>query len=98
MSNYRYTWRHSWGWTGWYLKRGRVVAALRQAWGALILGDDGEACQFCGRAYLLWHAPDALWMTVMGSKAGLSCPGCFDRRASRLGLVLRWRPLEVRYE
>jgi hypothetical protein len=59
--NYRYTLKWGWGWIAYYLRHRRFVAALRQVYWALIRGYDGEACQQCGRVYVLWRASDDLW-------------------------------------
>lgn len=64
---------------------------LRLLWADFIrhgmLGSSGEMCQDCGRPMgIIWHAEDALWVEVVGSRAGLLCPRCFDRRSKDLGL------------
>lgn len=92
---------HGWRWVGWYLRHGRLLAALRQFVGAYVLGDDGERCQDCGRSYVLWHADDDLYDLVTGRSSngapasGLFCPSCFDRMAGRRGIDLRWIPKEI---
>jgi len=91
MSNYAYTWRHGWNWIASYVRAGHVVAVLRQIYWVLIRGDDGEACWFCGRPYMLWYAPDDLWAEFSGN-SGLCCPSCFDKRAERAGVALHWKP------
>jgi hypothetical protein len=93
------TW-NGWRWAGWYVRRRRWSAALRQLWSAYVLGKDGEACQLCGRDYLLWHADDDLYGLVTrrwprpGGECGggLFCLACFDRLADEQGLDLKWRP------
>jgi hypothetical protein len=53
-----------------------------------------EFCKDCGRRQpLVWWADDALWLEVMGSIGGVACPECFDRRALRAGISLRWQPV-----
>jgi hypothetical protein len=97
--DYRYAWRNGWRWVGWFLRYHRLIAAARQAWLAYVRGYISETCERCGRAYFLWHAPDDLWSQVTGHPqregdiaAGLYCPACFDRKADRLGITLKWRP------
>ena len=53
-----------------------------------------EFCDDCGvRQPLTWTADDALWERVSGKKeGGVLCPKCFDRRASEMGLFIRWIP------
>lgn len=95
-----YAAQNGWRWVAWYVRRGRLVAALRQAWLAYVWGYDGEACQACGRSYPLWHAYDDLYGRVTGrwskpdgeSASGLFCIGCFDRMAEAKGITLKWRP------
>lgn len=60
-----------------------------------IIGHNSETCQKCGRRYLLWFAEHDLWDAVIGHYNGLRCPKCFDKEASRLGLVLEWNPSVV---
>jgi hypothetical protein len=66
-------------------------ARWRERWLRYVWRYDGEHCQLCGRSYVLWWAYDALYADVAQS-LGLLCPSCFDRRAGKEGLVLRWRP------
>lgn len=90
---YRYTLRYGWKWIWEDLRwRHAPVVALRTFYWAILRGHDGETCQFCGRRYVLWHAPNSLWREIMGSSAGLSCPNCFDRRCERRGVWLHWQP------
>lgn len=54
-----------------------------------------EFCQECGRTTdLVWWAPDALWLELTGERhgGGVRCTACFDRTATRRGIILRWRP------
>ena len=91
--NYAYTWRWGWKWVWFYIRwRPNPAAVVRQIYWTFVRGYQGEACQFCGRPYVLWGAPDALWIEVMGSPGGLSCPSCFDRRADKRGVCLYWTP------
>lgn len=55
---------------------------------------DGERCHDCNKRYdrTIWHAPDDLWLRIMGGEGGLLCPPCFDDRCKSLGLFLIWRP------
>jgi hypothetical protein len=92
-------------WNGWHwaletARIGGAVAALRVLWDAYARGHNGETCQRCGRAYLLWWADDALYATVTGYTprvgdlmGGLFCLACFDRMAERKGIILSWKPL-----
>jgi hypothetical protein len=94
----RYAAINGWRWVGWYLRRGRVVAALRQAWGAYVEGDDRARCQDCGQGYPAWRASDHLFGLVTGrwrrqdgeSASGVFCPGCFDRMAVAKGIDNVW--------
>lgn len=91
-TDYGYAWRHGWGWIAYYVRFGRLIAALRQTYHVLFRGYIGEACQFCGRRYVLWHAPNAIWNEVIGDSSGLSCPSCFDQRCAERGIWLHWTP------
>lgn len=98
---------NGWRWTARFVREGKLLAAVRQAWAAFIEGHDGETCQECGRRYLLWHAADDLYGRVTGRwpkpwddgsgqsevASGLFCPACFDRLASARGIALRWYPM-----
>ncbi len=102
MTSYRYAWANGWRWASWYLPR-RLRAALRVLWSAYVRGYIGEACQECGRTYLLWHADDDLYGDVTGrwpypdgeAASGLFCLDCFDRMAERRGIGLRWVPTQL---
>lgn len=51
-----------------------------------------EFCHDCGvRQPLVWWADDALYREICGGK-GVLCPECFNKRAHRLGILLRWMP------
>jgi len=55
-----------------------------------------EYCRECGcRQPLVWTASDPLWAVVSGNGdlSGVLCPRCFDRRAVKAGLFLRWIPI-----
>lgn len=79
------------------LRRHHALAAkLRDLWH---IAYGGETCEFCGKRYFLWWCPDnALYALVMGKPdvrpyaGGLCCPGCFDKRADAVGIVLEWNP------
>jgi hypothetical protein len=97
--DYLYAWKNGPRWAWEYLRyRGRIVGFLRTIWYSLILGHKGEACQECGRPYLLWWAENEVYDDVTGlvAKAGYSpglfCLNCFDRKAERKGICLRWKP------
>ena len=102
--DYRYAWRNGPRWAMWYLRRRRIVAAVRTLWWTLVRGHISEACQDCGRPYLFWHAVDDLYGRVTGRwpfpdgecATGLFCLDCFDRMAERRGISLRWIPTELR--
>lgn len=99
---------NGWRWTAQFVREGKPVAALRQAWAAYVRGHDGETCQECGRSYFLWHADDDLYGRVTGKwpkpwgdgsgrsevAGGLFCPACFDRLGSEKGITLMWRPAQ----
>lgn len=54
-----------------------------------------EFCHDCGRRQpIVWWADDELWKFVTGryDEGGVLCPVCFDRRATRLGILLHWTP------
>jgi hypothetical protein len=103
MIDYHYGWTNGWRWAAWFLRHGRLLAALRQLIAVYVTGYIGETCERCGRRYFLWHAPDDLWTRVTGHvqddppqlAAGLWCADCFDRAAQRLGIDLRWTPKEL---
>lgn len=70
---------------------GRVRAAFKKALACVypII----EFCHDCGITQpVVWHAHDWLWERVTGSPYGVLCPACFDRRAFRLGFLLKWKP------
>jgi len=100
MTDYLYAWRNGPRWALRYLRRGRVVAALRQLWWRLVRGYIGEGCRDCGRPYLLWHARDDLYGRVTGfwpypdgeAGGGPFCPACFTDRAEALGIMVIWQP------
>jgi hypothetical protein len=49
-------------------------------------------CGNCGRDDPVWHAPNDLWNTVVGSEAGTLCPTCFIDLAEERGVVpTAWR-------
>jgi hypothetical protein len=101
-----YAFRNGWRWVGWFLRRGKIVAAIREAWDAYVRGHDGETCQECGRPYLFWHARDDLYGQVTGrwpipwsdgsgrseAATGQFCPACFTRMAKAKGLTIIWQP------
>ena len=68
------------------------VALVRIAWDCLVRGYYGEACQVCGRRYVLWRADDALYARVLGNNRGLFCPSCFDAKARAKGVNMMWTP------
>jgi len=107
-ADYAYAWKNGPRWAFEFLRyrKGRgisygmaVLGFLRTLWLTLVCGHICEACQECGRAYLLWWAPDDLYATVTGLEKrggsyspGLFCLDCFDRKARRKGIHLRWKP------
>lgn len=56
-----------------------------------VLFEGGERCQDCGRGYVLWRAPDDLYVRVHGSGHGLLCPACFARQARVRGIIVEFR-------
>lgn len=50
-----------------------------------------EFCHSCGvKQPVIWSVRDELWQTVTGSRNGVLCPTCFDKKAWEHGLMLRW--------
>jgi len=108
MSDYAYAWKNGprWAWEFLYYRKGRSISLgasfigfLRTLWLTLACGHISETCQECGKPYLLWWAPDDLYATVTGLEKrggsyspGLFCLDCFDRKAVRKGMLLRWKP------
>jgi hypothetical protein len=86
--------RLSWAW-GIRRHPRSPVAWLRLVWHDFIahgvLNRGGERCQECGRGYVLWRAPDALYEDVHGSCGGLLCPACFERQAAEKGISVEFR-------
>jgi hypothetical protein len=68
---------------------------VRLGWGDRLI----EFCQDCGRKQpLIWRADDALWLALNDNKAGgVLCPQCFDDRATRKGMLLRWTAQELSF-
>jgi hypothetical protein len=51
-----------------------------------------EYCGFCGvRQPLAWWVEDDIYKKVDPDNR-TPCPSCFDKRATKLGLFLRWYP------
>lgn len=72
-------------------------ARLRAAFDYLVRRYRYEMCRSCGgrvgRAFAersYWHAPDELWLAVVGSPAGVLCPGCFTAQCEAHGIFVRW--------
>lgn len=59
-----------------------------------------EYCQICGvrQPISWWCQSKELWMHVAGSKNAVLCPTCFDKRAEKLGIFLRWHPVYQAFE
>jgi hypothetical protein len=95
---YAYAWRNGPRWSLDHLRHGRILGFLRTLWFTLVLGHISESCQECGRPYLLWWADNELYDAVTGLGArggcspGLFCLDCFDRKARKQGVTLRWKP------
>jgi hypothetical protein len=58
-----------------------------------------EYCQDCGcEQPVVWFADNTLYANVMGltdtgyCMEGVTCPGCFSKRAEAKGIFLRWEP------
>ena len=59
--------------------------------------EGSEQCQDCGGYNgLLWNAPDPLWKELVGRYGGLLCPRCFNARADKAGIQLKWTPIVAR--
>lgn len=59
---------------------------------------DSERCQDCGLMVgVWWSAADTLWAAVAGRSdgSGVMCVGCFDVRASKRGLSIRWEATDA---
>lgn len=71
----------------------RWYARLLLLWLALT-GYETERCCFCGwKVGIVWWCDDqVLWETVTGwqNGEGISCIQCFNDRADRMNLPLRW--------
>lgn len=58
-----------------------------------------EYCRDCGvRQPVVWWSPNELWAELTGQPlaadmGGVLCPNCFDRRAEKHGIWLRWHPV-----
>lgn len=53
-----------------------------------------ERCCDCGNGVgLVWTAPDELWSRLVSDQKS-RCVKCFDRKAERQGIFIRWRPHE----
>jgi hypothetical protein len=51
-----------------------------------------EFCHDCGvTVEQVWTAPDVLWKRFSPDQ-GPRCIRCFDKRAQKAGVLLRWRP------
>lgn len=72
--------------------RRRWVALVRVLWRTIIHADNGERCGVCGRAYVLWMAPDYLYRDVVGNLGGQLCPACLTDEAAVKGMTLIWSP------
>lgn len=59
-----------------------------------LMGYEYERCCFCGwKVSVVWWCDDqVLWETVTGyTTNGVSCIQCFDERAERMGLTVKWQ-------
>lgn len=75
-----------------YARHRRPIAGWRALWRIIVHHDNGEGCQRCGRAYVLWRADDDLYLRVHGTPHGTLCPWCFDAEARAQDLLLEWAP------
>jgi len=66
-------------------------------WQTLVLGRYVEECEECANRYISWHAPDPLYMQLVGSHGHTFCPRCFDRKAREAGIWCMWTPMVVAY-
>ncbi len=68
-------------------------------WGLIGLGFGDsliEFCHDCGqRQPLVWWASELDWKTYGRTDSGILCPRCFDKRATKQGVLLRWTPQVV---
>ena len=101
--DYAYAWRNGPRWAWDYLRyRRSMLGFFRTLWYTLVCGHIGEACQECGRPYLLWWADNDLYDEVTGlgneggNSPGLFCLECFNEKAERIGITLRWKPVIAR--
>jgi hypothetical protein len=78
------------------------LARLRAVWWYLIRGYRYEMCKACGRPVCeregreplsWWHAPDALWMEVVGNEANILCKSCFSHACDERGISIYWQPV-----
>jgi hypothetical protein len=80
----------------WWIRRGVKDLIVWVGLGPMLI----EYCDDCGiRVRLVWWADDALWheLTSATHGEGVFCPRCFDRRAERRRILLRWTPtVEIR--
>lgn len=81
--------------TCYYLRQYRLIGLMRALRYTISVGYYGELCQVCGRPYVLWSAPNDLYLLVIGNTTGLFCPTCFDRAAGKLDIDLQWIPKRV---
>jgi hypothetical protein len=75
------------------LYTGGPMARLRCLWHHLICGCRYEICGECGRPVgVVWLAPDALWLTVVGHEGGTLCVPCFDAQLQQQDVAVTWVP------
>jgi hypothetical protein len=81
-----------WSWAAKAVRYGKprsFAARCRLLWHDFIthglLNRGEERCEDCGRGYVLWLAPDDLWLKAKGGTGGVLCPACFAERLERDG-------------
>lgn len=78
-----------------HAKRRQWRALARDLYWVLLRGHYTESCQDCGNPYrgFIWHAPDPLYLELIGSTGGTFCPRCFNEKAQRAGIWVTWTPM-----
>lgn len=97
MSDYAYAWKCGPRWT-WRAIRyvHKPLPVLRCIWHTFVRGHISESCQECERPQpLVWHAPDPLWMELIGHGSGVLCPRCFQKKIDRAGIMVTWTPMVI---
>lgn len=80
----------------WWLRRQLKDLWCYSGYGSMLV----EYCEDCGiQQPLVWWSDNDLWEELTGyetpagdNATGIICPRCFDARAERAGILLRWYP------